>query len=584
MESGGVDWYRIAVLPGVSPLVRIEFDDTYGDLDMRLYEVSTGVLVSRDDRKLPFAVVGARGQDTETMTLFLEITHVSGVVPGYTLTMFESSKGFCMNDGFDNAGGENDKAVSPVLEGPVANLDGLMICPGDVDWFRVSSDGDLNMTGEIIYPYMPGAELQVSLQKESEEVSQVFVGKNGNLDWTAEGLGAGIWYMRVEGTTPEAQTAFELNVNIGEGQSCADDSLEPNNAIDGATELIGGEVLNLSMCEGDEDWFTIVLPPGKGASFRFEYGAAVQDITGTVYSESGEVLAVAEEPTPLGNEETRTVSVEPLPGGGLITLQVRHDDTAAGIPSSPYFMEVEVAEEPCEEEDGEDNGTQDSATVIPIFGIPVDGGFCGSDYADWYSINLGPGDVIALEVAYEELFGNLLMHLFDPSGTSLVAVGSSVGWGGGRVTSFTVPTWWKAGSYKLLLTGDYTGNYQVLPQKYPGALCLEQVGEQEPNDSKLTATMGELGVPLMSGVCGGDPDVYAWMVEPDAPLSIVVNVSNPGGWANLLIENRWGEVLVEENILLAEKTYEFTPEEVGSDMVFVTLKSGLPTSIDLLVE
>jgi hypothetical protein len=96
--------------------------------------------------------------------------------------------------------------------------------------------------------------------------------------------------------------------------------------------------------------------------------------------------------------------------------------------------------------------------------------------------------------------------------------------------------------------------------------------------------MGELGVPLMSGVCGGDPDVYAWMLEPEAPLSVVVNVSNPGGWANLLIENRWGEVLVEENVLLAEKTYEFTAEEVGADMVFVTLKSGLPTTIDLLVE
>ena len=62
LETGGVDWYRIAVLPGVFPLVRIEFDDTCGDLDMKLYGVSTGVLVSRDDRKLPFAVVGAVGK------------------------------------------------------------------------------------------------------------------------------------------------------------------------------------------------------------------------------------------------------------------------------------------------------------------------------------------------------------------------------------------------------------------------------------------------------------------------------------------------------------------------------------------
>ena len=135
------------------------------------------------------------------MTLFLEITHVSGVVPEYTFTMFESTTGFCMYDGNDIAGGENDKEVSPVLSGPTATLDGLMICPGDVDWFRVSSEGDLNMAGELIYPYMPGSELQLSLQQENQEVTEVFVGKNGTLEFAAEGLGVGIWFMRVEGTT-----------------------------------------------------------------------------------------------------------------------------------------------------------------------------------------------------------------------------------------------------------------------------------------------------------------------------------------------------------------------------------------------
>ena len=43
------------------------------------------------------------------------------------------------------------------------------------------------------------------------------------------------------------------------------------------------------------------------------------------------------------------------------------------------------------EEDGEDNGTQEQGVKIPVFGVPVDEGFCGADYADWYLVDLAPG-------------------------------------------------------------------------------------------------------------------------------------------------------------------------------------------------
>ena len=47
------------------------------------------------------------------------------------------------------------------------------------------SRGDLNLGGEIVYPYMPGGELLVSMQKEGESVSRRSW-ENGSLDWVSE--------------------------------------------------------------------------------------------------------------------------------------------------------------------------------------------------------------------------------------------------------------------------------------------------------------------------------------------------------------------------------------------------------------
>ena len=214
MEVGDVDWYRIAVLPGVSPIIRINYDDTNGYLDVNLYEVSTGVLVSGEEGDAPFAVVGAPGQETESMTLFLEVRHDKGVVSDYDMTVFFSKKPFCSNDTYDLTGVGDTKELAPVLDGPSVTLDGLAICPGDVDWYRVVSQGDLNLGGEIVYPYMPGGELLVSMQKEGESVSQSILGKNGSLDWVSEGLEEGIWYVRVEGSSEDVQSAYKLTLNL----------------------------------------------------------------------------------------------------------------------------------------------------------------------------------------------------------------------------------------------------------------------------------------------------------------------------------------------------------------------------------
>ena len=46
---------------GSFPIIRINYDDTNGYLDVNLYEVSTGGLVGGEEGDAPFAVVGAPG-------------------------------------------------------------------------------------------------------------------------------------------------------------------------------------------------------------------------------------------------------------------------------------------------------------------------------------------------------------------------------------------------------------------------------------------------------------------------------------------------------------------------------------------
>ena len=342
----------------------------------------------------------------------------------------------------------------------------------------------------------------------------------------------------------------------------------------------GGETQTLSLCEGDQDWFQAVIPPGLSASFRIQHNSSFPPLKGTVYSSDGTPLSVESELKELGNDVIQTWSTPNFPAGEAIAFKVEGPDGGVSESGVPYILQLEIAEEVCVEEDGEDNGTQEQGVKIPVFGVPVDGGFCGADYADWYLVDLAPGETVSLEVAFEQTYGQLLLHLYAPDAGVLAAVGELASWNGGRVIGLSVPPWWPSGEYGLLVTGDYSSNYEILAQKYPGPLCEAEVGEHEPNGSLLTATEFLLGQSVNSGVCGGDTDVFRIDVNPANPFTLQGQFSNPGGWLNVTVQNRDGTELVSENVLSEEMEWVIPAEDLLDPSVFVVVKSGLSTSVE----
>ena len=79
------------------------------------------------------------------------------------------------NDTYDLTGVGDTKELAPVLDGPSVTLDGLAICPGDGIGTECES-GDLNLGGEIVYPYAGGRTVGEHAEG-GESVSQSILGK-----------------------------------------------------------------------------------------------------------------------------------------------------------------------------------------------------------------------------------------------------------------------------------------------------------------------------------------------------------------------------------------------------------------------
>ena len=584
IDQDDADWYRIEVPADHALLVRLDFDDAYGQLDLELQRWPDGLVVSKDQRDAPFAVVGVGLQPVKTAFL-LHVSHVAGVVPTYGLQVWLSPKGFCINDSLDEPVPNNNKTLASVLSGSSFESGGLAICEADEDWFKLKKSTSFDLVVTAAYP-VAGGELSIALVPEDDAAEEKEVtGAGGQAILDLKNVKSGTWYVRIRGTLPEFTTTYSVKIDAQDTGFCDPDSFEPND-VPAKAQLLGeGLEDELTLCTDDIDHYRVELPPGKQARVTI------------AWSFSSGVLGLAALTDELEPTIIEEVSVPEINNGVAAHEIIAHDPdllesilfrvTRLGSPDpfpiTPYILTMELQDIPCEEEESEDNDTPADAVELGPDEGTLTAALCQPDPADWYKIHLKPGEPLDIGLAYGGKKGKLVLHLYDPKGVTLLATGQAVGKVGTAIR-MTVPAWWKEADYLLLITGTGDNPYTLKVDTSGVVTACEGDDALEPNDSPLEAAKGTLEDTTELVVCDQDPDVLSFELQAGVSYQATVKGLSDEPSFKIKVFDPGGTLIAQETVTESYKVI-FLPaskiKETGT--WYVQVEAATPQTVSVKV-
>lgn len=584
IDQDDTDWYRIEVPADHALLVRLDFDDTYGQLDLELQRWPDGLVVGKDEREAPYAVVGVGLQPVKTAFL-LHVSHVAGVVPTYGLQVWLSPKGFCINDSLDEPVSNNNKALASVLSGSSFESGGLAICEGDEDWFKIKKSTSFDLLVTAAYP-VGGADLSVALVPEDDGGEEKeAIGASGQAILDLKNVKSGTWYVRIRGTAPQFTTTYSVKIDAKDTGFCDPDAFEPNEVPAKAALLGEGLEDELTLCTDDVDHYRVELPPGKQARVTIAWSFASGVLGLAALTDELEPTVIEEVTVPEINNGVAAHEVIAHDPDLLETILFRVTRLASPdpFPITPYILTMELQDIPCEEEESEENDAPEDAVELGPNEGALTGALCQPDPADWYRLHLKPGEPLDIGLSYPGKKGKLVLHLYDAKGITLLATGQAVGKVGTAIR-LNVPSWWKEGDYLLLITGTGDVPYTLNVDTTGEVTACEGDDPLEPNDSPLEAAEGTLEETVELVVCDQDPDVLSFELAAGSSYQATVKGLSEEPAFKVRVMDPGGTVVAQETVTESYKVL-FLPaskiKETGT--WYVALEASTPQAVSLKV-
>jgi len=306
----------------------------------------------------------------------------------------------CLNDTFDETADNGSPSRATVVESD--QLDDLVLCPGDEDWYALTVEAGTIITFDARFQHLAGdIEMQLYLEDgqtllasgrsaTDNERIRVEIGTERELR------------LRVFLARPvPAAVPYRLLLNTEAGEVCEDDEAEPNDGRAEATPLAGA--IDGVVCPADPDWFVLSdVPAGSGVDVDLEFVPNLGDLDLEVFR--------AGEPEPLLSSESRT-GVEsisfPAPFGGDFFVRVR----GLGTDSNDYTLRPRIRpgdpDAVCLDDPFEPN---DSGTTSSSIAFPFD-----------RELNLCAGDEDLFDIPFPGNSGVVAVELSHPPGVDLDA-------------------------------------------------------------------------------------------------------------------------------------------------------------------
>ncbi|RJO65328.1 MAG: hypothetical protein C4523_16345 [Myxococcales bacterium] len=411
-----------SVRPPVGRIVEIQIDFAHleGDLDLMLYDrnglqrqTSVSSSPTQNYEKLRFTA----DDDYYTFRVYSRV-HQGNT---YDLKLSVAPSAGCSNDIWE----PNDDVflATPVAAG---ELEGLVLCPFDLDVFAVEVQGGQGLKLEVLFSAAEG-DLDAVLHTLNglELASSTSADDNEIIIYNPETTQT--LYLDVY-SVDGVRTPYSLRTTILDSPICADDVFEENDSqaspavLDGVTHLPDGYGVfsNLRICTDDPDWYRFTLKRNDWISATVLYDSPTSDIYMTIYDPADAPVAYFTE-IPGGIEAKKKVST-----AGDYTLLLRHTDPA----EIPYQMTLSICTEDVNQ--GVNENLYSAVALTQSVTYPQMAICGGKD--DWYSVNLGFGQTATMTVDFNADRGDVDLILYNGLGQ---IIKQSTSTGGVETISYT---------------------------------------------------------------------------------------------------------------------------------------------------
>ncbi len=299
-------------------------------------------------------------------------------------------------------------------------MEGLKICPGDVDWFRLQIPAAQYWAGALLSHVPANGQLVMDLfaddgttllaegQQDGQDVlvySDVFSSPAAVL-------------LRVQGASPDVENRYDLYTVVDEYRPCDPDSFEKNDTPSQAAE-IAEDVYNGLSCCGDPDWYKIWLEQGDKLEVEIYFRQTDGDLDLWLVDEQtansaqsiscDNALACS-----VSETDDESVVLGSAPSAGWYYAAVSPYQGARNT----YDMLVVVtpASTGCTDDGQEPNDDPDGATELEP-GNSLTGMQICPDNEDWFWMILNQGEHVVIDLSFTHADGDLDMRFYDGSVT-----------------------------------------------------------------------------------------------------------------------------------------------------------------------
>lgn len=247
--------------------VDVDFVDSVGDLDVRLY--ANGTLVDESESSSNGESVAHTA--TTATTWVVEVYGYQGAANTYALDVEIDTPAPCPVDAF-----EPNDSTGAAAELPLGETPGLGLCTGDEDWYAIDLTAGQELVVDVLFDHGDG-DLDIRLLRNGQEVD---VGESGNDDERVTVLAPsdGTYVLQVYGWRG-ATAPYALDVEVHDPPGpCTDDGFEDNDDAASATRATPGIASGLQVCVDDDDWFAIDLQAGEALTATLTFDHDVGDL------------------------------------------------------------------------------------------------------------------------------------------------------------------------------------------------------------------------------------------------------------------------------------------------------------------
>lgn len=423
---GDYDWYKVQVAAGTYLTIDARFSHDDGDLDMQLFLEDGVTLVdeSRSTNDNERVEIEAGTDLTVLLRVFYAVPQINPT--DYRLIVARDTTDLCMDDAHEP---DDSLELAKTLASDVP-YDGRL-CSADPDWYRLvnvppatrirvfleftDNLGDLDL--ELYRAGQPTPILTSRSLDDDEEL--IYDASYG-----------GDYYVRVVGAAADTNVyTIRAELRSNPESACLDDRFEANNlpsTSSSAEFLIGAPQLDLTLCAGDEDWYSLGLGPGEALTAEIGFLAG-KDLELRLYADDPNLdPRAAPLRAGIGTTPREFVAYRSTFAGDYLLRVHGHDRDQI----SPYDLRIERLPQivSCTDDQFDvqgRGGNQALAVDLPLPPSRQDNvSICSGD-EDWYRVFLLGGFNNILRLQYLGSDAQLNMAILDQGGNQLVITGGT---------------------------------------------------------------------------------------------------------------------------------------------------------------